>query len=465
MMHRSCLLLLLVFSWVLSAAESPSPLLGERAGVRGTPPNVLIILTDDQGIGDASCYGATDLATPNIDGLAAKGVRFTQFYAAAPVCSPSRAALLTGRYPQRVNVVSNAPSHAGGKGGLPAAEITIAELFKTAGYRTAHFGKWHLGYTPEQMPNAQGFDYSFGHMGGCIDNYSHFFYWQGPNVHDLYRNGKEVHHDGEFFPDLLVREATTFIEQNKTQPFFIYFAINLPHYPYQGDVKWLERYKNLPYPRNLYGAFIATLDERIGRLVKKLDDLSLRDRTIIVFQSDNGYSVEDRAHFGGGSAGPYRGAKFSLFEGGIRVPAIISWPGHLPENAVREQLAFGCDWFPTLAELCGVLLPKMTLDGKSLLPVLRSAKAPSPHEVLHWQTGSPQNPSWAVREGPWKLLGNPLDNAGPKLTAEDKKLFLTNLKDDLREQGNVASEFPDVTKRLHGLHDSWLQTVSPPPGD
>ncbi len=235
-------------------------------------PNVIVIMTDDQGTIDANCYGATDLLTPGIDELAERGVRFTQFYSGAPVCSPSRAALLTGKYPLHAGMPGNASSSHGGKG-MPTTQVTMAETFKAAGYATAHIGKWHLGYEPDSMPNGQGFDYSFGHMGGCIDNYSHFFYWAGPNRHDLWRNGKEVYEPGKFFPDLMLAEAVRFIEQHREQPFFLYFAMNTPHYPYQGKPCWLEQYRNLPYPRNLYAAFVSTLDVRVRQLITKLDEL------------------------------------------------------------------------------------------------------------------------------------------------------------------------------------------------
>jgi len=420
-------------------------------------PNVIVILTDDQGAVDAGCYGAKDLATPAIDSLAARGVRFTQFYAAAPVCSPSRAGLLTGRYPLRCGVPTNCASQAGQQGALPASEVTMAETFKAAGYATAHVGKWHLGYTPETMPNAQGFDHSFGHMGGCIDNWSHFFYWQGPNIHDLHRNGTEVFADGRFFGSLMVEETTKFIAANKERPFFIYFAINEPHYPYQPDVKWRERFKSLPYPRNLYAAFLATMDDRIGALLRCVDDLRLRERTVIVFQSDNGHSTEERAHFGGGSAGPYRGAKFSLFEGGIRLPAILSWPGHLPEGAVRGQVAHGCDWLPTVAELADVKLLQPDIDGKSLVPVLKSADAPSPHNVLHWHVGGGKNPQWAVREGDWKLIGNVHDTSQGDKNRERIPLFLANLAADVGEKKNLAAERPDIVERLRKLHEDWAR--------
>ncbi|MCA9040826.1 MAG: sulfatase-like hydrolase/transferase, partial [Planctomycetaceae bacterium] len=218
-------------------------------------PNVIMILTDDQGSIDANCYGATDLVTPAIDRLAAEGVRFTQFYSAAPVCSPSRAGFLTGRVPQRAGVPGNVSS-AHGHAGMPAEQITIAEMFHDAGYRTAHVGKWHLGYNAETMPNGQGFDSSFGHMGGCIDNYSHFFYWAGPNRHDLWKNGEEIFRDGQFFPDLMVEEAKRFIETTNEQPFFMYWAINVPHYPLQGTEKWRKVYANLESPRDKYAAFV-----------------------------------------------------------------------------------------------------------------------------------------------------------------------------------------------------------------
>ena len=417
-------------------------------------PNVIIIYTDDQGSVDLNCYGSKDLVTPHMDGLAKRGVRFTQFYASAPVCSPSRAGLLTGRYPVRAGMPGNAGSTKG-KAGLAASEVTIAETMKAGGYKTAHIGKWHLGYTPETMPNSQGFDYSFGHMGGCIDNYSHFFYWQGPNRHDLWRNGEEIFEDGKFFPELMAAEAEGFIQQNKDKPFFMYFALNTPHYPDQGYAKWLKHYKDLPYPRNLYAAFLSTQDEAIGQLIGTVDRLGLRKNTIIIFQSDHGHSHEERAHFGGGSSGPYRGAKFSMFEGGLRVPAIISWPGSLPEGAVRDQVAHGCDWLPTIAELTGSKLLQKDIDGKSIVGVIKNDKAKTPHDVLHWQTGRGRQPRWAVRQGDWKLIGNPQDtsNKAP-LTAKDK-LFLVNLKESVSEMKNLAANHPDITQRLKKLHDDW----------
>jgi len=421
-------------------------------------PNVLFILADDQGSVDLGCYGSKDLETPHTDALAARGVRFTQFYSAAPVCSPSRAGILTGRYPVRAGVPGNCASQPGEKGALPPEEVTMAEMFHAAGYATAQIGKWHLGYTPETHPLRQGFDHSFGHMGGCIDNRSHFFYWSGPNIHDLWRNGEEVFHDGEFFPDLMATEASRFIEANRAKPFFIYYALNSPHYPYQGDAKWLEHFKALPYPRNLYAAFVAAQDERLGVLFAKLDELGLREKTIVVFQSDNGHSTEERAHFGGGSAGSNRGAKFSLFEGGIRLPAILSWPGRVPGGEVRDQIAHACDWMPTLAELCGVPLPDKTLDGLSLAKVLADGSAPSPHDgkSLRWQVGEGPKADWAVREGEWKLIGRSRDTTDGQ-SKEIFENFLVNLAEDPGETTNQAGAHPEIVARLRKIHESPME--------
>ena len=431
----------------------------QTAAARDGKPNVIVIFTDDQGSVDAGCYGS-EIETPAIDKLASEGVRFTQFYSAAPVCSPSRAGLLTGRYPVRAGVPGNTTSTKG-QGGMPTEQVTIAEMLKAEGYATGHIGKWHLGYTPETMPNGQGFDHSFGHMGGCIDNYSHFFYWQGPNRHDLHRNGEEIFADGEFFPDLMVKEAETFIAENKEKPFFIYFAMNVPHYPYQGSPDWLKRYEDLPYPRNLYAAFMSTLDERIGALIGILEKNGLREDTIVIFQSDHGHSTEDRAHNGGGSAGPYRGAKFSLFEGGLRVPAVISWPGKISIGEVRDQIAHGCDWVPTIAELCGVDFSKYDLDGRSIAKVIQSKDAASPHETVHWMVGKGGGAQWAVRQGDWKLIGNPRDTGKPQKGEKPGRLWLSNLADDIGEMKNHAKANPDVVERLKKEHAEFLKKAQP----
>ena len=431
-----------------------SMLMSVRAQQR---PNVIVIYSDDQGSLDLNIYGAKDLVTPNLDGLAHRGTRFTSFYAASPVCSPSRASLLTGRYPQRAQLPGNASSSHGIEG-MPGSQFTMAELFKQGGYKTAHIGKWHMGYSKESTPNAQGFDYSFGFMGGCIDNYSHYFYWDGPNRHDLWRNGTEIWESGKFFPDMMVDEAGKFMAENKNEPFFMYFAINIPHYPLQGEKKWLDYYKDLPNPRRMYAAFVSTMDDKIGLLLKKLDELGLRENTIIVFQADQGHSTEERTFGGGGFTGPYRGSKFSVFEGGVRVPAFVSWPGHIPADAVRTQFAANIDWFPTLAEYCKLSLPARKIDGQSLVKVISSEKQQSPHPEFFWQAqGTKENPQWAVREGEWKLLHSPVTSKPEELNGE--KLMLINMKTDSAETTNLAEKHPDVVRRLQLKHDNWIKEV------
>jgi arylsulfatase A len=436
-------------------------LLPALTGAEDKQPNVILILADDLGSADLNCYGSEDLATPALNALAERGIRFTQFYAAAPVCSPSRAAFISGMYPQNAGVPGNVSSTSG-HAGMPMETQTVGELFAANGYDTGHVGKWHLGYTPETMPNGQGFANSFGHMGGCIDNYSHFFYWNGPNRHDLWRNGREVFHDGEFFPNLMTAEALRFIDQPRNKPFLLYWALNTPHYPLQGTDKWRAHYAGLESPRREYAAFVSTTDEIIGRVLDRLAELKLTDKTIVVFQSDHGHSCEERTFGGGGNAGPYRGAKFSLFEGGIRVPAMVSWPGTLPQAAIRHQMATGCDWVPTLVSLCGLDVGKRTFDGKDLTAMLNSPDAPSPHEVFHWESGGGKNNrQWAVRKGDWKLIGNPNDTSNMAPVTKEDHRFLVNLSDSVHELDNLAPDHPDVVKELEQLHDQWISNVGP----
>ena len=437
-------------------------------GAFAAKPNVIIVYTDDQGSVDANCYGSTDIETPHIDGLAATGVRFTQMLAPSAICSASRAGLLTGQIPARAGVPGNVSSERGHEG-LPGSKFLLPELFKSNGYATGHIGKWHLGYTPETMPNAQGFDYSYGHMGGCIDNYSHFFYWQGPNRHDLWRNGNEIWEDGAFFGDRMVEELKGFIEVNKEEPFFVYWAINWPHYPLQGTSKWREKYVDLPHPRDKYAAFMSSTDELLGELIDHLEALSLRDNTIVIFQSDHGHSVEERTFGGGGSAGPYRGHKGNLFEGGIRVPSIVSWPGGgIPQGEVRVGLVTGMDWYPTLAEWTGATIPKdHPVDGQSIVGVIEQGDE-TPHEEVYWRLGgNPDKSKWVVRQGDWKLLGNTSEEVCPEdcepLTAEDKKLFLVNLKKDIGERKNVTGEHPEKVKELLEIRAEFESSLSSEP--
>lgn len=416
-----------------------------------TKPNVIVIYTDDQGAVDLGSYGSDDIYSPNIDRLAIEGTRFTQAYVAAPVCAPSRAALLTGKYPQNAGITSNT-SHTPGSHGMPNNQYTLAEMFRDNGYKTGHIGKWHLGMSQETGPNAQGFDYSFGHLRGCIDNYSHYFFWAGPNIHDLYENGKEVFYDGQYFPDLASDRALKYVDDNKSDPFFMYYAINMPHYPYQPTNKWRDYYKDMEKPRGDYAAFISTIDERIGFLIDKLESLGIRENTIIVYQSDNGYSTEVRAFNGGGDSGPYRGAKSSLFEGGIRLPTIISWKNNLPDNIVNDQFLMNLDWMPTLASLCGLKNTPKDLDGMDLSEMILKPSYTSPRTSGFWKYGN----QWVVRKDHWKLIGYGKDTSHKgTLDLEKDALFLSDLSKDVSEMNNLVNQHPEKVQELIEEYLSW----------
>ena len=432
-------------------------------------PNVVILFTDDQGTLDANCYGSTDLKTPHIDKLAATGVRFTQAYAHT-VCCPARAALLTGRHPQRSGVWNWTQGDMNALMGINMAleEVTLAEALQAAGYKTALFGKWHLGAHRDFGPKKQGFDEFFGIRDGFIDNYNHFFL-HGVGFHDLYEGTARVDAPGKYFPDMMVQRSLTFIEQNKDRPFFLYVPFNIPHYPEQAMESFEATYKDMPdKARRSYAAIVSTTDQYIGEIVNKLEALRLRDNTIIIYMSDNGHSEETgnrirvdnhksghpKGHFygssGGGNTGKWIGHKGDFLEGGIRVPAIISHPSRLPSGAVRGQIITAMDWYPTVLELCGVKAkadaPK--LDGYSLLPVIQSAAAASGYgQVLHFAWGR----KWAVRDGEWKLLG--LDGRG--------NASLHRISGDNPEKTNHFEAEPEIVKRLRALHEQWAQDVKP----
>jgi len=434
-------------------------------------PNVVILYTDDQGTLDAGCYGSTDLHTPHIDRIAANGVRFTQAYAHT-VCCPSRAALLTGRHPQRSGINSWTQGNMKGPDGINMSleEITIAEALKSVGYRTALFGKWHVGSHRDYGPTKQGFDEFFGIRNGFIDNFNHYFL-HGKGYHDLYEGTTEVFKDGEYFPELITERALQFVDRNRESPFFLYLGFNVPHYPEQALKEHSELYKDLPMPRRSYAAITTTTDHYIGLVLKKLDDLKLTENTIVILQSDNGHSVEDKnainnddhtsglpkghyysAHGGGGNTGKWIGAKGSFLEGGVRVPSLVSWPAKLPKGVVRDQAVTIMDWLPSLIEWCGVEDLKVKLDGRSLQPIIDSPDTKSAHPVIYFQWQR----RWAVRSGDWKLIGTNARKAGNTVNYS-----LHNLAEDKPEVKNYAAEKPELVKRLTALHREWEQEVKP----
>lgn len=436
--------------------------IGVCANRPASKPNVVILYTDDQGTLDANCYGSSDLYTPNIDRIAKNGVRFTQAYAHT-VCCPSRAALLTGRHPQRSGVNSWTQGNMKGADGINMTleETTIAEVLKKAGYRTGLFGKWHVGSHRNHGPMKQGFDEYFGIRNGFIDNYNHYFL-HGRGYHDLYEGTTEVFKEGQYFPRLMTDRAVEFIEKSKAQPFLLYVGFNIPHYPEQSLKDFGDRYKNLPMPRRSYAAMISTTDHYIGQILDKLDSLNLTEHTIVIFQSDNGHSAENNsgisvenhtsgypkghyysAHGGGGNTGKWIGAKGSFLEGGVRVPAIVSWPAKLPKGVVRHQAITIMDWLPSIVEWCGAEMPKAKLDGRSLQSIIDSAEAPGQHPVLYFQWQK----KWAIRKGDWKLISN------------GKTSTLHNLADDQPESKNYFKEKPGIAADLQSLYEKWANDV------
>ncbi len=441
---------------------------------RQDKPNVVIIFTDDQGALDANCYGSTDLHTPAIDSLAESGVRFTQAYSHT-VCCPARAMLMTGRQPQRGNVNDWMQGPLNGPKGrnMLTSEVTIAEVLRKAGYRTGLFGKWNLGGHRDHGPTKQGFDEFFGIRDGFIENYTHYFLHRN-GYHDLYEGTREVFHRGSYFPDLMVDRALSFMDRHQDRPFLLYVPFNIPHYPEQSLERFRERYKNMPEPRRTYAATVTTTDDYIRRILTQIDNLGLRENTIVIFQSDNGHSEEDYqitvdghlsgfekgwnygANAGGGNTGKWIGAKGSFLEGGIRVPSIFRYPPVTKGGEVHDQAITAMDWFPTILELAGVDIPDdLELDGHSALPVIKSASAKSAYGVMHWAWQG----RWAVRDGDWKLM---YDGARNLAGGDDTKIYLANLSDAKPEQTNHAAAQPRIVKRLTALHEEWAKAVTPP---
>ena len=463
------LLFLFLIAWPLHGV-APASAQGSGAASK---PNVVIFFTDDQGTLDAGCYGSTDLITPNIDKIAANGVRFTQAYAHT-VCCPSRAMLMTGRHPQRSGVSHWTQGNMNGPKGRNMAleEYTLAEALRDAGYRTALFGKWHLGSHEDHGPKKQGFDEFFGIRNGFIDNYNHHFLHQ-KGYHDLYEGTTEVQAEGKYFPQLMIDRSLAFIDKNHERPFFLYVPFNIPHYPEQALKQHAKLYKDMKdRARAAYGAIVTTTDYYVGLVLDKLAAHGITENTIVIFMSDNGHSEETtyrirvdehtsglpKDHFygasGGGNTGKWTGQKGTFLEGGVRVPALISYPPKLPKGEVRNQIMTAMDWYPTILELCDIEKKpdSPALDGFSVLPLIKSAETESKYDgIIHfgWGTG------WAVRDGDWKLIGRENKKSGKA------QVTLHNLAEENPELKNHAADQPEVVARLRKMHEEWAKDTTP----
>ncbi|RKY58262.1 MAG: sulfatase, partial [Candidatus Latescibacterota bacterium] len=376
-------------------------------------PNFIIFLTDDQGYGDLSCMGAADFRTPNLDALAASGALFTDWYSNSPVCSPSRASLLTGRYPGNAGVRSILAGHRTATG-LPPSVPTLATALKKLGYQTAMFGKWHLGLARGSRPEDHGFDEWFGFMAGCIDYFSHIFYWGMAGgmdpIHDLWENGKEIYANGQYFTEMITERSLSWIRKaaRKGHPFFLYVPYNAPHYPMHAPQKYIDRFPDLPWERQIMAAMLSAVDDSVGAIMDELERQGILENTCIFFTSDNGPSRETRNWldgtrdpYYGGSTGKLKGHKFSLYEGGIRVPAIMSWPEKIPPGQIIREMGAAMDIFPTYLKAAGGDPSEYELDGLDIMPMVAEG-APTPHKEIFWEQGG----QTAVRRGKWKLVLN-----------------------------------------------------------
>jgi arylsulfatase A-like enzyme len=414
-------------------------------------PNIVFFLADDLGWKDVGYHGS-EIKTPTIDRMAAAGVRLEQFYV-MPVCSPTRACLMTGRYPMRYGLQSGVV-RPWAKYGLPLEERTLPQALKEAGYRTAITGKWHLGhFEPAYLPTRRGFDHQYGHYNGAIDYYTH----HRDGGLDWHRNDKALIEEG-YTTNLVGQEAVRIIEGHKTtEPLFLYIPFNAPHTPLQAPPEYLDRYKDIPSKqRRTFAAMVSCLDDAMSRVLAALEKRGLRDNTLVVFISDNGGPVNQ-----GANNGTLRGAKGGLYEGGVRVPAWAVWPGKLKAGAVVNEPLHMVDWYPTLLNLAGVSLKqKLPLDGRDAWPTIAEGK-PSPHEeILH----NVEPNHGALRRGPWKLIVRAALPRPDREPTPERNLELYNLADDPSEATNLAGKHPEKVKELLAHLNRYAKEAVPPKG-
>lgn len=405
-------------------------------------PNVVFLLADDLGREDCGFMGGKEIKTPHLDKLAAAGTRFDAFYV-QPLCSPTRAALMTGRYPMRhglqVGVVRPWAQH-----GLPLDERTLPQALKEAGYTTAIVGKWHLGlFAPEYLPTRRGFDHQYGHYNGAIDYFNH----TRDGGFDWHRDDK-VSRDEGYSTHLIAKEAVKFVAANAgKKPFFLYVPFNAVHAPHQVPDEYTRPYPNLTGERRKYAGMLAAMDEAVGQIVAAVDRAGVRKNTLFVFSSDNGGPRPGVVT----NNGKYRAGKGTLYEGGVRAAAFATWDGHIPAGGTVTEPLHMVDWYPTLLKLCGAKAEqKLPVDGRDLWPTLTQGK-PSPHDVILLNT-TPN--SGAVRAGTWKLVvrtGPENPDGGPAKKGGKASVELFNLKDDPYEKTNLAAANPDKVKQLRAV--------------
>ncbi len=408
-------------------------------------PNVVLIITDDAGYADFGAFGGRDVRTPNIDRLARQGVKLTEFYA-APQCTPTRAALISGRYQQRVKLeralASTGPAL---EQGLAVTGRSLPQLVKNGGYATALFGKWHLGFKRENSPNAHGFDEFYGFLSGYVDHHTHT---RLDGSADLFENGTPVTDSG-YMSDLVTTRAVKFVERNRARPFFLEVAYGAPHWPFQHPKRPTRAARNgtfqtphdsIPATRADYVAMIENVDAGVGQLLATLDRLGLARNTLVIFTNDNGGEWLS-------NNGPLFHRKDTLWEGGIRVPTIFRWPAVLPAGGTNALPGITMDLSATILAVTGAPVPAdAALDGVNLIPILTGVVRMR-ERPLFWRIATPIRQQRAVRSGDWKLL----------VDGDDHLLF--NIGADIGERRDLARRHPDVVRRMVGLLAAWEKDV------
>ena len=432
--------------FVALAIGCASPAVGLAQSARGTQPNVVLIITDDLGWADLGSYGATDIRTPNLDCLASEGLRLTDFYSNGVTCSPTRAGLISGRYQQRYGIETPLPSaDRADNRGLPATGYSLPQLLKNHGYATALVGKWHLGYVEDKSPNAHGFEDFFGLKSGYHDYYTHR---DSEGQPDLWENDQPIESSG-YTTNLVTERAARFIDEHKNGPFFLDVAYTAPHWPYQvpGNPSVAPENARHVMPHDLttstrsdYVAMVEHLDGHIGELLAVIERAGIAEDTIVIFTNDNGGEWLS-------SSAPFFGRKWTVFEGGIRVPAIVRWPKRIQAGSVSDQVGITMDLTASILAVTGAVVPAETkLEGVDLFPVWEG-RAPQIERTLFWRSGSGPAKQTAVRRGDWKLIVD-----GPHT-------YVFDLRTDLGERNDLAKGRQDVAQELYPLLTSWEASV------
>ena len=415
-----------------------------------TPPNVLLIFVDDLGYCDTELYGCDTVPTPNINRLADEGVLFTDGYVSSPVCSPSRAGLLTGRHQQRFGHEFLPSTAADSTSGLPMGEVTLADVMRDAGYVTGMVGKWHLGVQKQFHPTNRGFDEFFGmttwgadYVDPTRDDVKAIRRPRRPvptgnweRGIDTVQRGTTPVAEGEYLTEAFTQEAIAFINKHKERPFFLYLPHLAVHGPLQVTQKYYDRFPHIKDESSrIYAAMTSALDDGIGEVLDALEQNGLDDNTLVIFTSDNGAGVADYC-----SNEPLRLGKQTMFEGGVRVPFAIKWPGKIPKGTTYEHPISTLDIFPTVLAAAGVSPPTdIALDGVDLMPYLSGSNSEKPHDKLFWRAGN----IWATRDGDWKLI-----------YAADRH-WLYDLSADIGEKTNLADKRPDMVKEMTASFEQW----------